>query len=70
MFSHKAKNGETKLDGHFWLAERSNLNFHLYTKSYLTQTENGSHSDTVLQVRTIHPNWILSVEISLNKGWT
>ena len=65
MFSHKAKNGETKLDGHFWLAEHRNLNFQVYVKNQITQDSNGKSSDTTLQIRTIHPNFIFSVNYML-----
>ena len=64
MFFHKSKNSETTLDGHFWLASNQNLNFQLYTRAGITQNVQGQTNQTKLHFRTIHPNFIFSVNFS------
>jgi hypothetical protein len=61
MFFHKSARGETTLDGHFWLAKNNNLNFQVYTRNTLTQTDEGRVNNTKLHFRTLHQNFIVSV---------
>lgn len=63
MFFHKAKDGETTLDGHVWLAEKNNLNFQAYIKEAFTQEGSGFTNDTKLHLRTLHPNFIFSLGV-------
>jgi hypothetical protein len=61
MIFHKSAKSETTLDGHFWLAKNNNLNFQLYTRDTITQTEDGTVNNSKLHFRTLHQNFIVSV---------
>lgn len=63
MFMHKSSASETTLDGHFWLARNNNLNFQLYTRNSVTQSNEGPVNNTKLHFRTLHQNFIVSVNL-------